>query len=432
MALFIIIYFMKKGFKIRFIIFEILLEIYKHNTSFENIFNLKCNSNNVSKRDKSLINNVCLNSMRYKFHVNNIIKKYLKKKSKNNQYVLLLSAITQIVFLDFKEYAVIDNSVEIAKKINVYPSLINAVLKKICAEKIKLKKIKVHFKDFPLWFRKYADNLDISKKIQFEKNYYKTPSLHLVFKSEELLKNFKEENIPSSTRSAFLKDIKKIELINNYKKGDWWVQDFSSMLPLHLILNLKNKNIIDLCSAPGGKSFQAISQGGNVTLNDKNKKRIIVLKENLKRLNFNNSIINKDVLNLSIKKKYDFVILDAPCTAIGTIRRNPDIFYKNRIPDIEKLIILQSKLLQKASLLVNKKGILLYIVCSFFYKETLEQMKYFLNNNKNFTILKFDKIEEYPEMNTFVDNKGYILIPPTTYKKFFIDGFFSVRFIKND
>ena len=68
--------------------------------------------------------------MRYKFHVNNIIKKYLKKKSKNNQYVLLLSAITQIVFLDFKEYAVIDNSVEIAKKINVYPGLINAVLKK--------------------------------------------------------------------------------------------------------------------------------------------------------------------------------------------------------------------------------------------------------------------------------------------------------------
>ena len=83
-------------------------------------------------------------------------------------------------------------------------------------------------------------------------------------------------------------------------------------------------------------------------------------------------------------------------------------------------------------MLVNKKGVLLYIVCSFFYKETLEQMKYFLNNNKNFTILKFDKIEEYPEMNTFIDNKGYILIPPTTYKKFFIDGFFSVRFIKND
>ena len=59
-------------------------------------------------------------------------------------------------------------------------------------------------------------------------------------------------------------------------------------------------------------------------------------------------------------------------------------------------------------------------------------MKYFLNNNKNFTILKFDKIEEYPEMNTFIDNKGYILLPPTTYKNFFIDGFFSVRFIKND
>ena len=423
---------MKKGLKIRFVIFEILLEIYKHNTSFENIFNSQCSLNNFSKRDKSLINNVCLNSMRYKFHVDKIIKKYLKKKSKKNQYVLLLSAITQIVFLDFKEYAVIDNSVEIAKKINVYPGLINAVLKKICAEKIKLKKIMVCFKDFPVWFKKYADNLDIRKKIQFEENYYKTPSLHLVFKSEELLKNFKEKNIPSSSRSAFLTETKNIKLINNYKKGDWWVQDFSSMLPLHLIPNLKNKNIIDLCSAPGGKAFQAISQGGNVTLNDKNKKRIIVLKENLRRLNFNNNILNKDILNLSIKKKYDFIILDAPCSAIGTIRRNPEIFYKNKTPDIDTLIILQRKLLQKASLLVNKKGGLLYMVCSFFYEETLEQMEYFLSKNKNFRILKFDKIEKNAGMNTFVDTKGYILIPPTTYKSFFIDGFFSVRFVKND
>ena len=423
---------MKNGVKIRFIIFEILLEIYKHNSSFENIFNSQCSLNNFSKRDKSLINNVCLNSMRYKFHVDKIIKKYLKKKSKKNQYILLLSAVTQIIFLDFKEYAVVDNSVEIAKKINVYPGLINAVLKKICDEKTKLKQIKVFFRDFPEWFKKYAENLDIRKKIQFEDNYYKTPSLHLVFKSEELLKNFKEKYIISSTKSVFLAEPKKIELISNYKKGDWWVQDFSSMLPLHLTFNLKNKNIFDLCSAPGGKAFQAISQGGNVTLNDKNKKRIIVLKKNLKRLNFKNHIINEDILNLSIKKKYDCIILDAPCSAIGTIRRNPEIFYKNKAPNINELFILQRKLLQKASLLVNQNGVLLYMVCSFFYKETLEQMKYFLSKNKNFSILKFDKIEKYAEMNTFVDSKGYILIPPTTYKSFFIDGFFGVKFIKND
>ena len=70
------------------------------------------------------------------------------------------------------------------------------------------------------------------------------------------------------------KEIKKIKLISNYRKGDWWVQDFSSTLPLHLTLNLNNKNIMDLCSAPGGKAFQAISQGGHVILNDKNKKRL--------------------------------------------------------------------------------------------------------------------------------------------------------------
>jgi len=423
---------MKNGEKIRFAVFEILLEIYKHNTSFESIFNSKCSLNNFPERDKSFINNVCLNSMRYKFHIDKILKKFLKKKSKKNQYVLLLSAITQIVFLDFKEYAVIDNSVEIAKKINVYPGLINAVLKKISTEKIKLKKIKVFYKDFPEWFKKYTKTLDIRKKNQFEENYYKTPSLHIVFKSEGLLKDFKEQYIYSSSRSVFLTNTKKVELIDNYKKGDWWVQDFSSMLPLYLTLNLKNKSIIDLCSAPGGKAFQAISQGGHVTLNDKNNKRIIVLKENLKRLSFKNRIINKNILNLSIKNKYDFIILDAPCSAIGTIRRNPEIFYKNKAPNIDALIILQRNLLQKASLLLNNKGVILFMVCSFFYEETLEQMKYFLNKNKNFSILKFDKIKKYAEINTFIDTKGHILIPPTTYKSFFIDGFFGVKFIKND
>ena len=100
------------------------------------------------------------------------------------------------------------------------------------------------------------------------------------------------------------------------------------MLPMHLTPNLKNKKIIDLCSAPGGKAFQAISSGGYVTLNDKSKNRIIMLKKNLKRLNFNNHIINEDILNFSIKKKYDFIILDSPCSAIGTVRRNPEILAK--------------------------------------------------------------------------------------------------------
>ena len=81
---------MKKGVKIRFVIFKILLEIYKHNTSFENIFNSQLNLNKFSRRDKSLINNVCLNSMRYKFHVDKIIKEYLKKNSKKKSVHIII------------------------------------------------------------------------------------------------------------------------------------------------------------------------------------------------------------------------------------------------------------------------------------------------------------------------------------------------------
>ena len=111
-----------------------------------------------------------------------------------------------------------------------------------------------------------------------------------------------------------------------------WIQDFSSpFFPINNIniKNIKEKNI-DLCAAPGGKSFQILSLNKNIIMNDKSKNRIELIKENLDRLKFKTEIFNYDVLKLESKEKYDFIILDAPCSALGTIRKNPEIFFKKR------------------------------------------------------------------------------------------------------
>ena len=143
---------MIKGEKIRLDIHNILYSVYRFNKTLNNL-EIKKIINKNTKEDVALLNNVTLNSMRFQFHVSKIIKKYIKKKLRLHEQILLISAITQIVFLNFKDYAVINCSVEIAKKLKIYHGLINASLKKISKNKKELKKIIIEFNDLPLWFR---------------------------------------------------------------------------------------------------------------------------------------------------------------------------------------------------------------------------------------------------------------------------------------
>ncbi len=251
-----------------------------------------------------------------------------------------------------------------------------------------------------------------------------------MFKDKKLLKLFNEKIIKTTEKSAFIIERKKINNIKGYSKGDWWVQDFSSMLPIYLSSEFEYKKIIDLCSAPGGKAFQALSLSRNVFLNDSSKKRIKLLKDNLKRLNFNEKVNNFNALNISEKIKYDVVILDSPCSGIGTIRRNPEILFKKRPPDINSLSVMQKKLLNKAKKLLNPKGIILYMVCSFFYEETKAIKKNFLEKNQNFAQLKFKKNKE-SEIYKFIDKDGDINCIPSEFNGYMIDGFYAVKFIKN-
>ena len=105
------------------------------------------------------------------------------------------------------------------------------------------------------------------------------------------------------------------------------------------------------------------------------------MKSNLDRLNFDATILNKDFTHFKENEKYDFIILDAPCSAIGTIRKNPEIFFKRTGPNFKELLVLQKKMLEKASNLLNINGLVLYMVCSFLKIETMDQINRFLYNH---------------------------------------------------
>ncbi len=341
----------------------------------------------------------------------------------------MLSAITQILYLDFKEYAVTNDTVEIAKIKKLNPGLINSLLRSVIKNKDSIEKKKFTQSSVPLWFINALKKNRLNLKEVIE-NISNEPSLHLVFKNNTLLNTFKEEHNKTSDLSTFIINKKKIKDLDSYEKGNWWVQDFSSMLPILLSPEIKSKKVLDMCAAPGGKAFQTICLENDVSLNDISLERTKILRTNLKRLNFSNKIKNYNALDIPEDKKFDVIILDAPCSGVGTLRRNPEILFKTKPPDLDFLTTIQMNLINKAAKLLNKKGLLIYMVCSFFYNETKDIKNKFLNDNKNFSQYKFT-IGSYKKFRKFLDNDGDIFCIPSKYENYMVDGFYGVKFINN-
>jgi len=415
---------MAKGLKIRFEIHNILLSIFKFNKTL-NSSSIKKQLNKQEKEDIPFLYNVTLNAMRLHLHCLKIVNTYIKKKLRDHEKVLLISAITQIVYLNFREYAVINCSVEIAKKLNLYPGLINAALKTISKDKYHLKEIRINFSDLPNWLQEKASFLSSYEKKQFINYFCKEPDIHVVFKDEIKMKKFEDDLVKTSEISGFLLDKKNIQDKKSFIRGDWWVQDFSSFLPLYnFTIANKNNRILDACAAPGGKSFQILTKKLNVILNDKSKSRITILKSNLKRLRLSAEVLNEDFTKFNYKTKYDIIIIDAPCSAIGTVRRNPEILFKNKGPNFSELISIQEKMLKKASILLNKNGFIIYMTCSFLKIETIDQINMFLKKNENFLVSDFKLFKNNNNYSKLIKNKFMITIPNMIYN-YNIDGYFA-------
>ena len=405
---------MRKSVKVRIIIFDILNEIHQKNKNFDDSFLYLTRNLKLDDPDKSMIYNVVLNSIRNNLFIDTILNNFLQKKTSLKIRVLLLCAITQILYLDFKHYAVTNDTVEVAKIKNLNPGLINSLLKNVIKNKNVIDKKKFSKPSVPLWFVEALKKNRLNLKEIIE-NISDEPSLHLVFKNKKLLENLNEESDKTTNLSTFILNKKKIKELDGYEQGNWWVQDLSSMLPIHLSPEIKFKKVLDMCAAPGGKAFQAICFENDVTLNDISLKRIKTLKTNLERLNLHNEIKNYNALDIPEVEKFDVIILDSPCSGVGTLRRNPEILYKKNPPDLDFLTKVQNNLINKAAKLLNKNGLLIYMVCSFFYDETKNIKNKFLNENKNFSQHEFN-LASNNIFKKFLDDDGDIFCIPSNLK----------------
>jgi 16S rRNA (cytosine967-C5)-methyltransferase len=164
-----------------------------------------------------------------------------------------------------------------------------------------------------------------------------------------------------------------VESLAGYKAGDWWVQDLAASIPARLLGRGEGKSALDLCAAPGGKTMQLVAAGWNVTALDMSKRRLELLKDNLKRTGLKASPVRADALVWEPKHRFDAILIDAPCTATGTCRRHPDVLHRIGKGQVAEMVDLQRALVAKAAEWLNSGGVLVYAVCSLEAEEGEEQ-----------------------------------------------------------
>ncbi len=155
-----------------------------------------------------------------------------------------------------------------------------------------------------------------------------------------------------------------VEKLPGYAEGEWWVQDLAASLPARLLGIGDGRHVLDLCAAPGGKTLQLAAQGWKVTALDISKRRLELLKANLKRTGLDAAPLRADALQWEPKHKFDAILLDAPCTATGTARRHPDVLHRIGPRQIEEMAALQAALVERASGWLKPGGAFVYATCS--------------------------------------------------------------------
>ncbi|MBU2340219.1 MAG: RsmB/NOP family class I SAM-dependent RNA methyltransferase [Alphaproteobacteria bacterium] len=159
-----------------------------------------------------------------------------------------------------------------------------------------------------------------------------------------------------------------VETLPGFAEGDWWVQDLAASLPARLLGPGANagegRHALDLCAAPGGKTLQLAAAGWQVTALDISKRRLELLRDNLKRTGLKAGIVRADALAWEPKHRFDAILLDAPCTSTGTARRHPDVLHRIGARQIEEMAELQAALLARAAEWLKPGGTLVYAVCS--------------------------------------------------------------------
>jgi 16S rRNA (cytosine967-C5)-methyltransferase len=344
-------------------------------------------------RDRALLANILLTCFRHKGEseavLNRLLDKPLPRKSGATMDILVLG-VAQLLFLDMPPHAVIDLSVRAAKEDRNalhFAGVVNAVLRKVAApgsgllEGLDAGKLNTPGWLWDRWTTAYGG--EAARLIGLA--HASRPALDISVKDRR--EHWQEVLGATPLPNGQLRlpaDHAPVPELQGFRDGEWWVQDAAATIPVDLLGQIRGRNVLDLCAAPGGKTLQMAAKGARVTAVDMSDARLGRLRANLARTGLEAEVRTEDMLSSTLQGEWDAVLLDAPCTATGTIRRHPELPHLRRENQIKELSGLQRQMLSKAASLVKPGGMLVYCTCSLEPEEGEAQLRWFQGWNSEF------------------------------------------------
>lgn len=423
----------KPGLAARVAATRILAAVLEKKTSLDGMLDSE-NGNPVyralSVADRALVRAIVNSALRHLPRVEAALSMLLDgplpQGARSLHHVLVVGA-AQMLYLDVPDHSAVDLAVEQAHRDprnRRFVKLVNAVLRRLGREKADIEQAIAQVPVLPDWFYARLVSAYGDKTAERISEAQLTPSsIDLTVKADPALWAEKLGGTLMPNGSVRLGEFEgQIPSLEGFAEGAWWVQDLAASMPVRLMGDVSGKRVADLCAAPGGKTAQLALAGAKVTALDQSGNRLRRLRENLDRLGLHAETVEVNMMKYQPEQLFDAVLLDAPCSSTGTLRKHPDVCWTKDENDIAKLATLQGQMLRHALTLVDSGGIVVFSNCSLDPSEGEAMIAQVLAENPGIERVAVRK-EDWPSMEAAITAEGDLRTTPDMFGG--VDGFFS-------
>ena len=430
------------GFAVRRVAADMVEGVLRRHRALDELLDSTNEFARLDERDRALVRALLATVLRRLGTLRHLLGLFLDRglpvQAPRVETALLIGA-AQILFLNVPDHAAVDLSVRLAQadsRAAGFAGLINAVLRRLAREgAARLAALDASTLDTPDWLiaRWTAAYGAVTARAIAAANRSE-PALDLSVKSDPHHWAEKLGGRVLATQSVRVIASGAVSALPGFAEGAWWVQDAGASLPARLFGDVRGRRVADLCAAPGGKTAQLAVAGANVTAVDRARARLQRLRENLARLALKAEIVAANVEEWSADP-FDAVLLDAPCSSTGTIRRHPDVPWLKNAGDIVKLSTLQRRLLDRALALTKPGGTLVYCTCSLETDENEAVVADLLARAPNVQRVPITAAEVFG-CAEFISKDGDLRtlpchFPDSDSRVAGIDGFYAARLLKH-
>jgi 16S rRNA (cytosine967-C5)-methyltransferase len=424
---------------------DLMARVLEQKRPLEDAFERHPDLRPLENRDRQFVRALITATLRHLARIDRILALCLEKplpaRARSVTDVLRLGA-AQLLVLKTPAHAAVDSMVALAAGLGGmagYKGLVNAVLRRVAKDSdALLAQVPPGEASLPDWlWQSWSKAYGAEPAAAIAAALLNEPPLDFTVKQPAERARWAEalhaRVLPGGSLRRALHDPERPQRLDEapgFAEGAWWVQDFAASLPVKLLGDVSGRRVLDLCAAPGGKTMQLAAAGAAVTALDRSEDRLQRLQQNLDRLGLTAVCEAADAAIWDAAHDFDIVLLDAPCSSTGTLRRHPDVAWLKDPRDVEKLVVAQDRLIDAAVRLTRPGGTLLYCVCSLQPEEGPERIDAALARHGNLKRAPLSEDDVFGLREALTPEGDLRTLPYHLAAEGGMDGFYAARLVK--